>query len=163
MARMKLPVGIERVLCVAAADEAFRSRLLEDPRRAVADHGLRLRDSELALLCAIPRPQLEGAVDAVDLSPDNVRRRGFLRAVAATAAGVAAADVLVACEDTDTPAGIRPLDDAAGIRPSYDATGIRPDMAPGDGTAAADGGATDADLDDAVADTISSLGIRPGG
>jgi hypothetical protein len=108
----RLPVGLERVLLVAAADQSFRQALLEsDDRRAVVDvRGLPLRESELAVLCGIPRAQLQAAIDRIDLSPENVERRRFMRTVVATtAATVVAAEALGGC-GMPASTGIQPSD-----------------------------------------------------
>ena len=102
----RLPVGVEKVLYLAATDEGFRQALMEDRARAVQQRGLSLRDSERALLAAVPDQQLRVAIDGMDTTPRNVQRRTFMRVVAASAATVAAAEAL-GCSD-DATAGIRP-------------------------------------------------------
>jgi len=143
---------VEKVLYMAATDDAFRQALMEDRARAVEQHGVSLRDSEMALLAAVPDQQLQVAIDGMDTSPHNVQRRTFMRVVAASAATVAAADVLGCSDD--------------GV-----ATGIRPDT--GDDANKAGDAGKDANKagKDGAADTVKApkpegmagTGIRPGG
>ena len=97
----RIPVGVERVLFLAATDPAFHRALAHDPEAAVTARGLPLRESELAMLKAVPLKMLLASVKQVDPSPENLQRRTFLRAVAASAMTVAAADALAGCKDTD--------------------------------------------------------------
>jgi len=145
----RVPVGVEKVLYLAATDEGFRQALMEDRARAVQQRGLSLRDSELALLAAVPDPQLRVAIDGMDTTPRNVQRRTFMRVVAASAATVAAAEAL-GCSDDNV------------------ATGIRPDM--GDDANKIEDAGEEAGKD-GVKDTVQApktegmagTGIRPGG
>ena len=147
----EVPVGVEKVLFVAATDEQFRQALLTDRRRAVQERGLSLRPSELALLAAVPDQQLCVAIDGMDTSPTNVRRRTFMRVVAATAATVAAVEAL-GCSDDNV------------------STGIRPDMGD-DANQKSDGGGDGASDTVSASDTVKApspegmagTGIRPGG
>ncbi len=104
-----VPVGVERVLYAAARDPEFRARLRQDRDAAIIERGLILRPSELAMLRLIPAEQLEVSIDAMDTSPDNLKRRTFLGAVAASAAGLVAGQPLSGCGAVD--GGSRPPDD----------------------------------------------------
>ena len=116
-----ISVGLERVLYLAASDPEFRDALLLDRLRAVKNRGLQLSQAELSALKALPTDHLVTIIDGLDVDPGNVKRRGFLRAVAATAATVIAAESLPGCSDDTAKAdmGIRdygyPLD--KGSRP----------------------------------------------
>jgi hypothetical protein len=120
--QVRVPAGVERVLCLAAVDPEFRAALLgEDRERAIARRRLRLRESERRMLQLAPAAQLEAAIQGLDISPENLERRRFMGAVAASAAAIAAAGGSVAgCGDNDqdkdsgvpTEAG---LDVAAGM------------------------------------------------
>jgi hypothetical protein len=156
----RVVVGVEQVLVAAAVDDRFRQAILSGDRAEAAEaKGLSLGASEQAMLRAIPREQLEAAILAVDISPDNMARRSFLRSVAVSAAVVAAVDGAVGCsDDTDKP----PQDMAVQDLPM--ATGIRPDMAP---PVKKDAGAQvdKAPTPDVKAglDHLGSFGIRPKG
>jgi hypothetical protein len=146
----KLPVGVEKVLYTAATDAAFREALFEDRASAVRSRGLELRDSELALLKTVPDARLRAIIDGMDVTPENLERRGFLKTVAVATATVVAAESLVGCGDDGDVKGIRPDMPAA--------TGIQPDM-PSD---VKDGGAEDGGVGDS-GPYLDLTGIRPGG
>lgn len=145
----RVPVGMEKVLFTAASDQHFMEELFEDREAAVATRGFRLRDSEMAMLRMIPDDHLRSAINGLDTSDSNLERRNFMRAVAATAVTVAAADALSGCsDDSDKDSGPSPKDSGppdqggntvdsstldlgpapAGIRPgdAKMATGVRP-------------------------------------
>ena len=119
-----VPVGIERVLFLAAVEPDLRQALLAqgaDRQAVVRERGLAMRESELAMLRFIPSSQLEANISGVDTSEANVERRTFMRAVAAGAVAVTGAEVFTGCDDAVD--GSRPIDQG----PSRDSTGIRPD------------------------------------
>jgi hypothetical protein len=103
-----LPVGVEKLLYIAATDQGFREALLNDREGAIDARGLSLRPSERSLLRSVPEAQLLSIIDGIDVSPENLARRGFLKTVAVATATVIAAEGLVACGDDATPAGIQP-------------------------------------------------------
>ncbi len=145
----RVPVGVERVLYLAATDAAFKRALARDPEAAVSSRGLDLRPSELAMLRAVPLEQLLASVTHMDASPENLKRRSFLHAVAASAVTVAAADALSGCSDQDTSKGIRP------DMGHNQTAGISPDMP----ASVKDAGN---DLVAAPDHKVTSNGIRPG-
>ena len=100
--RRTIPVGLEHVLFMAASDEGFYEALFQDRDAALEASGVSLRSSERLLLQSIPDAQLRSAISAVDLSPENIERRGFLKGVAASVAALAAGQVVSGCE-TDAP------------------------------------------------------------
>ena len=99
-----VPVGMERIIYLAATDPGFYQALMDD--RVAAAKGMGLRASERAVLFTVPVAQLRAAIEGVDASESNVARRAFLGAVAASATTVAAAATL-GCGD-DVSKGIRP-------------------------------------------------------
>jgi len=107
----RVPVGMEKVLFAAASDQHFMEELFEDREAAVEARGFRLRDSEMAMLRMIPDEHLRSAINGLDTSDRNLERRNFMRAVAATAVTVAAADALSGCsDDSDKDSGPSPKD-----------------------------------------------------
>ena len=96
-----VPAGIERVLYLAATDPQFRQELMQDRAGAAEKAGLRLQDSERAILQHAPARQLDGFIDSLDTSPHNVQRRTFMKAVAASTAGLAAAGAVGGCSGDD--------------------------------------------------------------
>ena len=105
--RADLPLGIERVIYMAATDPEFAQDLLSRRIQALAHRRVVLRPSEIALLQAIPSQQLRANIQAVDITPPNVQRRTFLRAAALTSATAMTGKVaLGGCE---REAGASPL------------------------------------------------------
>ena len=106
--KVRIPVGIERVLYLAAQDEEFRARLAEDREAAVAEAGLKLTATEAMVLKSLPAGALEQVIDRVSL-PDHGRRR-FMKAVAASFVTLAAGSALGGCpkngSDSGTDSGI---------------------------------------------------------
>ncbi len=123
-----VPAGIERVLFLAATDEQFRHELMEDRAGAARRRGLRLEASERAVLEHAPRAQLDGFIDSLDTSVHNVQRRTFMKAVAASTAGLAAAGAVGCSDDDDKP----PKQDTVPVKQDSTAgdRGIRVDAAP---------------------------------
>jgi hypothetical protein len=126
-----IPVGVERVLFEAALDQELLTLLLHDRDRALSRFP-DLRPAELAVLRGIGEPQLRATVAAIDTSAENVRRRSFLKAVAAAAAGVALVEGTSAC------------------------TGSRPDEPK------KDGGADEKDAEPVHDGPPAATGVRPG-
>ena len=129
----EVPVGLEKVLYLAATEPAFRDALLRDRAAAVRARGIRLRASELSMLELATPEQLASSIDALDTSEASLARRGFMRAVAG-AVTLAAGSVLSGCgEDAIQPdaphrfesGGMRPWDLGLDAPPAP--TGIRPD------------------------------------
>lgn len=117
-APQSFPLGVERVLHAAAADPATRQALLRDRPGALAGLDLDLTDTERAMLLAIPDDQLTAAINGLDISPANVKRRTLLAAVATTSATLATWQMASGCMT-----GTRPDDE------------VRKDGGPGDGGA----------------------------
>jgi len=139
--QVQIPVGVERVLFLAASDEAFCQDLLTDRDAALDSCGLKLRDSERAMLRMTTDEQLQASINALDITPSAVQRRGFLKAVAVSAATLAAANALGGCgDDADVKVDTGP-DMKAGIPPdamphdvpvSYPDAGVMTDGMPFD-------------------------------
>lgn len=137
--KLRVPIGVEKLLYQAAADSAFRSRLLHDREATLQEPGVHLSESERAIVRSVPAATLSTMIDQIDL-PRHGKKR-FLRAVAACT--LAAATVLATADCTGpTPTGARPdeplPDNAAESTtdiPSpdghiMDAGGARPDLPP---------------------------------
>ena len=111
--KVSVPVGLEKVLYLAARDSDLRARLLADRAGTIAALGVALRPSERAMLEAAPRAGLDAMIDRIDVS--NPRKRRFMNLVAAAATSLAAGTALVGCStesggirddvDTDADAG----------------------------------------------------------
>jgi len=134
--KVRVPVGLEKILFLAARDPELRARLLAERAGTIDAIGVRLRPSERAMLEASPPAALEAMIDKIDAS--NPRRRRFMGLVAAAATSLAAGTAVVGCDAQ--PAGIRPdwdagADagaDAAVDTDTYAGGGALADLAPED-------------------------------
>ncbi|MCP4678000.1 MAG: hypothetical protein GY854_21295 [Deltaproteobacteria bacterium] len=68
LGKIKVPVGLEKVLLHAVRDEKFKKRLLDDQAQAISESGIRLRPSEEAILGVIPDAALETMIAGIVLS-----------------------------------------------------------------------------------------------
>ncbi len=83
---LRVPAGIDYLLSLGARDPKFRERLLKDPLAAARRAGLRLTDSERAILSALPDEQLRAVID--NATPPRTARRSFLQRAALWMAGL---------------------------------------------------------------------------
>jgi hypothetical protein len=151
----RVPIGIEKVLYLAATDPAFRARLHEDRAAAVAGAKVRLSDVERTTLLGVPRPALEAMIARI--SPEKHGKRKLMKTVAAATVSLAAGVLTAGCDsDDDWSGGIRPdvpEDVDAEVETSFDVGG---DTAWD--THVDDGWTSEADVD---ALDVSADGIRP--
>ena len=117
---IKIPRGIETLIKRAALDPAFRQRLLDERGQAARALGLKLTMAEAMILISVPRAQLAGMIDRMQVS--DAERRALLEQASAPPGAPAA--------DPPGPApatlGIRPdLEDEPPPAPAT--RGIRPD------------------------------------
>ncbi len=108
--KVQVPVGLEKILYHAAGDDKFRQLLMRDRDAAIAASGVKLRDSEQAMLRIASDADLERMIDRI--VPSNPRRRKFMGLVAAAAASLAAGTVLVQGGCDTQSKGVRPDGDA---------------------------------------------------
>lgn len=166
--RVNVSAGVEKILYLAASDQRFHEALRQDRNAAIDSSGIPLTASERALLAAAPAAQLEATISALDITEVNLGRRRFMRAVAVSAATLAAAGAAGCGDDRPIPADTRwpsvdagslirdiPVPDtpsvADGIRP--DSAGIRPDIAADAPWPSVDAGSRDSPVPDVAADT----------
>lgn len=90
-----VPTGIQRLLRLAAVDEAFRRTLLDRRGDVAAAAGVTLTATERAVLAAIPERQILAM--ATNLPPPDPARREFLRATAASAVVLLGGALLADC------------------------------------------------------------------
>jgi hypothetical protein len=135
--KLEIPVGLEKLLYLAARDPEIEPRLIEERGALATELGIRLRPSEQATLAAIPDASLRAMIHS--LVPENPRRRRLMKVVAAAAASLAAGTATVGCDIFDHQTKGCSGDDM--IDGSFDA-----------------GGDTDTDSDTADADTDSFMG-----
>lgn len=111
-ADVEIPVGLERLLLLAAGEPAFRERLLADPAAAAAERQIALSASEQATLAAMPRSVLAAMVTR--LTPGRQKNTRLVTKVAAAVAGTAlVAASCYACGGVDPDYADAPLSDAA--------------------------------------------------
>jgi len=161
--KIKVPVGFEKALYHAARDDGFKTRLLEDPLRAIEEAGIALRPSELAMLATVTPAALERMVDR--LVPENPRRRRFMGLVAAAAASLAAGTATPACGDDaetdpqeDWSGGVGPDTDVDGDTDTDTDTDADTDTATDTATDTMTDTASDTDTVDTATDTESTWG-----
>ena len=106
--KVRIPIGIEKLLCAAAADPAFCEHLVMARAAALEGTGLEISASEAMILKAVPEAQLRTMIENIDLK--RHKRRRFFRGIAA--ASLAATTVMGTTECND---GV-----AAGIDPEWD-------------------------------------------
>jgi len=148
--KVSVPVGLEKLLYLAADDPSFRRRLLDDWRAAAGGMGIRMRPSELAILETADRDMLARMIDGI--VPSNPRRRKFMGLVAAAVTSLAAGTAgCSGCVESDTPLNYAD----AGVGPDGD---VDADTDSDDG--GMDGGDTDTvDTDDPG--TGADAGVNP--
>ncbi|MCK9459455.1 MAG: hypothetical protein M0R80_07445 [Proteobacteria bacterium] len=145
-ARQRVPIGLERALYAAAAEPGFRAELLGEREAALSARGIELTASERAVLRHLPGAQLEAMIDRLDVSQENLRRRGFMRAVASSVITLAAGTALGACSapasepqaqggapflgpsDVAADASVPPEPQPPFAEPAPPPAGIRPDV-----------------------------------
>jgi TonB family protein len=91
---VKIPVGIEKVLYLAATDVGFREALFADRAEALARPGVNLLPDEAAVLKCIPDDRLELMIAQIDPAAHGKR---FMQKVAACAVALAATTAGAGC------------------------------------------------------------------
>ena len=124
-----VPIGLERLLRLAAVDPAFGAELIARRVEVAAAAGVDLTRSEAAILAAIPAAQLEAMIARVP-PPAPSGRREFLQQAAASAVVALGGAALASCEKCMPTRGIQP--DVPPPRPDEPTptTGIAPDVPP---------------------------------
>jgi hypothetical protein len=111
--RLRVPIGIEKVLARAAADPTFRVALFADRRAAIDDAGYEMLASELTVLESVPEGVLASMIGRIDLRKHGQRK--FMRGVVAAAfASAAATSSLLGCENAGASTDIEQHFDVLG-------------------------------------------------
>jgi hypothetical protein len=97
--KVKVPVGLEKILFHAAREPRFKDQLLADRNGAIDGLDVRLRPSEMAVLSTVPNAALEAMI--AHIVPRNPHRREFMGLVAAAAASLAAGTAATGCTGCD--------------------------------------------------------------
>lgn len=146
-----VPTGIQRLLHLASADEAFRRELLARRVAAADAAGVELTRTEAAILRAVPEAQLAGTIDGLPVPPPD--RRAFLaRAAAAAVLALAGGVLATGCGEE------RPAAPAGNAAAAADAAPPPPPPPPPPPDAAVDGGSVAAPP---PAQPQPTRGIRP--
>jgi hypothetical protein len=106
--KVKIPIGIEKLLCRAAGDPALRDRLVNDREAALAAFRDDLSPGEIAILTTVPAEALLTMIANIDLKQHG--RRRFFRGVAAASLAATTALGTISCSESAQPAGIDPGD-----------------------------------------------------
>ena len=93
--RVKIPIGIEKVLVKAASDPVFRQGLLDSREPTLKELGSDLSDAEFGILVSIPNDSLLTMVSHVDLKKHA--RRKFMKGVMTAAFVAASAATMAEC------------------------------------------------------------------
>ena len=119
--KVRIPIGIEKVLCAAAGDREFREQLLMARSDALSGTAFEISPAEAMILRSVTEDALRTMIDNIDLK--RHRRRRFFRGIAAASLAATTAMGMTECIDSQS-AGIEPdfdtapLSDMAGIGPS---------------------------------------------
>ena len=107
--KVRIPIGIEKVLCAAAADREFREQLLMARAEALQGTGLDVSPSEAMILCSVSEDALRTMIENIDLK--RHRRRRFFRGIAAASLAATTATISINCADGGGSAGDRAGED----------------------------------------------------
>ena len=140
--KVSVPVGLEKVLYLAARDPDLRERLLADRAGTISELGVALRPSERAMLKAAPRAGLDAMIDRIDVS--NPRKRKFMTLVAAAATSLAAGTAIVGCPSSQAAGDLSDVDTDTDADAGADASAVDTDT----DTYAGGGALTDLDPED---------------
>jgi len=105
MRPVQIPIGLEKVLYAAAVNPEFCAALLRDRDQAVIAQGMQLRQGELAMLRLAPEAQLRSVIAGLDVTQPSLRKKKFLRGVAAAAVTLAAGGAVNGCVLLNTTVG----------------------------------------------------------
>ncbi len=115
--QIDLPVGLEKLLYLAAQDKTVKADLLADRQDTIDRLGIRLRPSEAVTLQSVPNSALEAMIDRI--RPENPKKRKIMRLVAATVTTLAAGTAVISCDED----GRNPTANAGGINPDTSVDG----------------------------------------
>lgn len=103
----QVPIGIEKLLCRAAAVPELKRGLLSDPEEALSAFSAELSVEERAVLASIPVATLSRMIEHIDLKRHS--KRQFMKAVVAATLVAGAGSAVVGCVvGCGGPAGSRP-------------------------------------------------------
>ena len=104
--KVRIPIGIEKVLCAAAADREFSEQLILARADALAGTGLEISAAETAILSAVSEAALRTMIDNIDLKRHKKRR--FFRGIAAASLAATTATACIGENETAMGGGAAP-------------------------------------------------------
>jgi len=104
--KLRIPIGIEKVLCRAAADGRLKASLLDRRESALDELAHELTEAEREVLESIPGSSLQVMIDQIDLKRHP--RRKFMRGVMAASFLAASATTMLDCTEESATMGIGP-------------------------------------------------------
>jgi len=123
-----IPRGIEVLVKKAAVDPAFKQTLMEKRANAADEIGLKLEPAEVAMLNAVPAPQLETIIANTEVA--DLSRAAFLgRAAAVMLAALGVSTMNASAQEGPAVTGVRPEPPAPKPepKPAPRTLGIQPD------------------------------------
>ena len=104
--KVRIPIGIEKVLCAAAADREFLEQLVMARADALTGTGLAVSDAEAAILSSVSEVALRTMIDNIDLK--RHRKRRFFRGIAAASLAATTATACIGENETAVAGGAAP-------------------------------------------------------
>ncbi len=104
--KVRIPIGIEKVLCAAAADGVFMERLVTARADALDGTGLQVSAAEAAILGSVSEDALRTMIDHIDLK--RHRKRRFFRGIAAASLAATTATACIGENETAVAGGAAP-------------------------------------------------------
>ena len=105
--KVRIPIGIEKVLCRAAADREFREQLLMARADALTGTDLEVSGPEAMILASVSEDALRTMIENIDLK--RHRKRRFFRGIAAASLAATTATISLSCDIGSL--GIDPVED----------------------------------------------------
>ena len=100
--KVRIPIGIEKVLCRAAADREFREQLLMARAEALTGTDLEVSGPEAMILASVSEDALRTMIENIDLK--RHRKRRFFRGIAAASLAATTATISLSCDSGTPPA-----------------------------------------------------------
>ena len=104
--KVRIPIGIEKVLCTAAGDPEFREQLVMARADALPGTGLEVSAAEAMILGSVSEDALRTMIDNIDLK--RHRKRRFFRGIAAASLAATTATACIGENETALSGGAAP-------------------------------------------------------
>ena len=125
----EVPIGIERLLGLAAVDDHLAAELERDPVALAEGCGIVLEPTELTVLKATPPSALRGMLDGIRAGLAEPARREFMKraAIAVTALLAASTAAVAGCKKTTPEPGSNSTSKPADMDPQPQGMAAKPD------------------------------------